>query len=216
LVNATKASRIKVAREVQMLADAGTIVVAGEDENGARTYVAATCTGTVYDVNPDAPEEGTDVHHDGPCPEHAEVAPVISLADRAKAADKADHEALAAVPPTTDGVVADFLAELTAAAVATRPVAPTPAPAPKAAKAPKAPAAPKAVKPATGGAVAVDPEGHEHNVRRTFAVVVFGRNADSETWTMAGGHATREAAESKRWASYYARNFAQRVIVAVG
>lgn len=28
------------------------------------------CTGQTYDVNPDAPEEGTDVVHDAPCPTH--------------------------------------------------------------------------------------------------------------------------------------------------
>lgn len=28
------------------------------------------CTGTTYPVNPDAPEEGDDLHHAGLCPEH--------------------------------------------------------------------------------------------------------------------------------------------------
>lgn len=31
---------------------------------------APRCSGARYLVNPDAPEEGTDVHHDGPCPAH--------------------------------------------------------------------------------------------------------------------------------------------------
>lgn len=31
-----------------------------------------TCTGTRYHVNPDAPDEGTDIRHDGPCPVHPE------------------------------------------------------------------------------------------------------------------------------------------------
>lgn len=29
------------------------------------------CTGQRYDVNPDAPDEGTDLRHDEPCPAHA-------------------------------------------------------------------------------------------------------------------------------------------------
>lgn len=29
-----------------------------------------TCTGFRYLINDDAPDEGTDVHHDGPCPVH--------------------------------------------------------------------------------------------------------------------------------------------------
>lgn len=34
---------------------------------------APACTGQRYDVNPDAPEEGTDVRHDTPCPVHVDL-----------------------------------------------------------------------------------------------------------------------------------------------
>lgn len=44
----------------------------------AAEFVAACtallCTGERYLVNPDAPEEGTDIHHEGPCPVHPAVA----------------------------------------------------------------------------------------------------------------------------------------------
>lgn len=33
------------------------------------------CTGHRYAVNPDAPDEGTDIRHDGPCPTHDEADP---------------------------------------------------------------------------------------------------------------------------------------------
>lgn len=35
------------------------------------------CTGTSYPVNPDFPEEGLDVHHEGPCPAHPDATPAI-------------------------------------------------------------------------------------------------------------------------------------------
>lgn len=31
------------------------------------------CSGRRYDVNPDDPSEGQDVHHDGPCPVHTDA-----------------------------------------------------------------------------------------------------------------------------------------------
>jgi hypothetical protein len=34
------------------------------------------CTGHRYPINPDAPEEGTDVRHDVECPVHPELVPV--------------------------------------------------------------------------------------------------------------------------------------------
>lgn len=36
-------------------------------------YVAEQCTGERYHVNPDYPDEGTDIHHDGDCPIHPAV-----------------------------------------------------------------------------------------------------------------------------------------------
>lgn len=35
--------------------------------------MTADCTGTSYLVNPDHPEEGSDVHHAGPCPAHPDA-----------------------------------------------------------------------------------------------------------------------------------------------
>lgn len=32
-----------------------------------------TCTGTIYAVNPDAPEEGTDIRHEAYCPAHPDA-----------------------------------------------------------------------------------------------------------------------------------------------
>lgn len=32
-----------------------------------------TCTGVRYAVNPDAPDEGSDIAHDGPCPVHPQL-----------------------------------------------------------------------------------------------------------------------------------------------
>lgn len=33
------------------------------------------CTGETYNVNPDAPEEGTDIHHESLCPAHPDAKP---------------------------------------------------------------------------------------------------------------------------------------------
>lgn len=47
--------------------------------------MTTACTGHTYPINPDAPEEGTDIHHDQPCPAHpptvaAQVAPATTWA----------------------------------------------------------------------------------------------------------------------------------------
>lgn len=45
---------------------------------GHPTYhIAPDCTGTTYPVNPDCPEEGSDIRHDGPCTAHG---PRVSFA----------------------------------------------------------------------------------------------------------------------------------------
>ena len=47
-----------------------TIAETAEMSHSAIAKIAGRCTGHRYLVNADDPSEGTDIHHDGPCPVH--------------------------------------------------------------------------------------------------------------------------------------------------
>jgi hypothetical protein len=40
------------------------------------------CTGYRYEITGGAPEEGTDIHHERPCPAHPDAVPCGRCADR--------------------------------------------------------------------------------------------------------------------------------------
>lgn len=69
-------ARIKLDRAVKRARDEGAswshigMSVGMSKQAAHKRWGADACSGVAYLVNPDAPDEGTDIHHEVPCPVH--------------------------------------------------------------------------------------------------------------------------------------------------